>query len=96
MSQSIPDQFIDTMAALRAIETNNADPMRHAVRSLRMEAEQVIANALRNAYSLAQQARSIQKDHADAVKEALEAAAKTEPKGSALQSQGAVGDGGAA
>ncbi|MBD8632778.1 hypothetical protein IFT74_15545 [Oxalobacteraceae sp. CFBP 8755] len=80
MSQSIADQFIDTMAALRALDIASDDPMRHVMRSLKQEAEQIISEALRSAWTLAHHARNAQKDAAVAVKEALEATAQNEKK----------------
>ena len=75
MSQSISDQFIDTMIALRAIEPENDEPMRYAMRTIKSEAEMIISEALRRAYNLSHQARAIQRDAADAIKEAVSAAA---------------------
>ncbi len=82
MSQSIADQFIDTMAALRALDIDIAsdDPMRHVMRSLKQEAEQIISGALRSAWTLARHARNAQRDTAVAVKEAVEAAAPSPAK----------------
>jgi len=80
VSQSIADQFIEVMAAVRAIDIASDDPMRHVMRSLKQEAEQIISEALRRAGLLAYHARTVQHDAAEAVKEAVEAAAKAEPK----------------
>lgn len=80
MSQSIADQFIDTMAALRALDIASDDPMRHVMRSLKQEAEQIISEALRHAWTLAHHARDAQKDASVAVKEAVEAATQTDTK----------------
>jgi Na+-translocating ferredoxin:NAD+ oxidoreductase RnfC subunit len=80
MSQSIADQFIDTMAALRAITPENDEPMRHSIRMIKHEAEMIIEEALRRAYAMSYQARAIQKDAADAIKEAVSAAAPSPAK----------------
>ena len=80
MNRSLADDFISVMADLRAIDPDNDEPMRYAMRSIKNEAEQVIANALRTAHALAYQARSLQRDAAEAAKDAVEAATKTETK----------------
>lgn len=80
MSQSIADQFIDTMAAIRAIDIASDDPMRYVMRNLKQEAEQAISDALRHARVIAYHARDVQRDAAGAVKEAVEAAIKNETK----------------
>ena len=66
---SLSDQFIDTMAALRAIDPDNDEPARHQMRQLRMYAEQIIGNALTQAYSLAYLAKDMQREVAGIIKD---------------------------
>jgi len=77
MNQSIADDFIEVMAALRAINPDNDEPMRHSMQMLKSEGEQIISEALRRARHIAYHARLIQKDAASAVKDAVAAAAST-------------------
>lgn len=72
MSRSIADEFIQTMAELRAIDPDNDEPMRHVMRMIRSQAEQMIADTLRHASALAYNARQLPRDCADAGKEAAE------------------------
>lgn len=80
MSQSIADQFIEVMAAIRAIDIASNDPMRHVMRNLKQEAEQTLSDAIRRAGVLAYHARDVRRDAAEAIKEAVEAATQTESK----------------
>lgn len=73
-NQSLSDLFIDVMAQLRALDiSNNDEPMRHAIRSLKMTAESTIECALRSASSIAYHAGSLPRDCEEAVKEACAA-----------------------
>jgi hypothetical protein len=76
-SQSTADRFIAVMAQLRAIDPDNDEPMRHAMRALRNEAEAVIDSAIRHASQLAYWAEQVARDHRKEVE-----AAATPTKGS--------------
>ena len=63
--QSLADTFVDTLAAVRAMD-NGIDlthPERHVIRDLKRNAETLIADALRRARDLAYTAESIRELH---------------------------------
>lgn len=82
MSDSIADQFIITMAAIRELEqfTGNHEPMRHEVRELKQNAEQVLDDAIRCAWRIATSAKRVPKEAKIAADEAVKTAtAKATP-----------------
>lgn len=63
MRENLSSACIDAMAAVRAIDPGTDHPMRHAVRSLKHEAESVLENAFRTAHGLAILAQSTISDY---------------------------------
>ncbi|KOC21160.1 hypothetical protein GL58_10730 [Comamonas testosteroni] len=63
-NQSLADQAVDTIAAIRNLDTgSNMDhPERHAVREMKRVASEIVTNALRQAQALVYSAESLQKD----------------------------------
>jgi hypothetical protein len=70
---SICDRFIEVMAMLRSIDPGNDEPMRHAIRSQRRIAEQLIDDAIRQAFELAWLAKDIPVQGKAMVEEAIAA-----------------------
>lgn len=73
MSQeSLADRAVATLAEVRAIgdSLTNDHPMRHSVRGMKMAAEQILADAMRQAADLAYRAKQLVKDHEDAMEAA--------------------------
>ncbi|MFY9480248.1 MAG: hypothetical protein WAQ08_21650 [Aquabacterium sp.] len=62
--QSLADQAVETLAAVSAMTDalTNDHPERHAVRSLKPIAQDIISNALRQARDLAYQAEEMQRE----------------------------------
>lgn len=65
---SLADDVVIALAEVRAIGENmdNEHPMRHAVRSMKRTAEDIIGNAMRQATDLAYQATRLEKDFQEA------------------------------
>lgn len=61
-NQSLADQAVDTIAAIRSLDTStNMDhPERHAVRDMKRMATEIVTNALRQAHALVYSAQSLQ------------------------------------
>lgn len=79
MSESIADRFITTMARINSLDahTGNEEPMRHQVRMLKHECEQIIDDAIRSAWRIANHAHCLPKEAKAACDEAVKAAATT-------------------
>ena len=69
-TQSLADCAVSAISDVLAIGENMDDehPMRHAVRNMKRTAEQIIADAMRQATELAYQAKKLVKDHDEAMK----------------------------
>lgn len=64
MSPNLSSQCISAMAAVTAIKaSDNEHPMRHAVRNIKQQAEDVLANAFRTAEWLAATAQMVVDDY---------------------------------
>ena len=63
-NQSLADQAVDTIAAIRNLDTgtNMDHPERHAVREMKRVASEIVTNALRQAQALVHSAQSLQQD----------------------------------
>lgn len=63
-NQSLADQAVDTIAAIRNLDTwtNMDHPERHAVREMKRVASEIVTNALRQAQALVYSAESLQQD----------------------------------
>lgn len=61
---SLADMFVEVMAEIAAIEAgiDNDHPHRHAFRRLRQTADVQLAEAMRNAVSIAEVARMLRRD----------------------------------
>lgn len=57
--KSLADRFIEVMALIHSIDPSNDEPARHIMRRNRRMAEQLIDNALRQAFELAYQAQDM-------------------------------------
>jgi hypothetical protein len=81
MSDSIADRFIVTMARIRELDahTGNEEPMRHQVRMLKHECEEIIDSAIRSAWRIANHAHGLPKDAKEARDEAVKAATTKDP-----------------
>lgn len=67
-AQSTADRFIELMAAIKSLQTdNNDEPMRHAVRRCKNNANMILDDAISQAWGLVEIARQLPKDCADAV-----------------------------
>ena len=67
---SLADCAIDAVSAVRAIgeQIDNEHPMRHAVRSMKRTAGQILFDAFRQARDLSYQAERLTKDYDDSKK----------------------------
>ncbi len=73
MAESIADRFIITMARINELDAVSADdPMRYAVWTLKQQAQQVLSDAARNAWCIADAAHRMRDDAAKAIAEAKE------------------------
>jgi len=74
---STADRFIELMAAIKALTTDGIDdPMRHAVRQCKDNANMILDDAINQAWGLVEIGRNIPKDCADAVAEAKKGGAE--------------------
>lgn len=66
---SLADCAVSALAEVRAMGDNmeNDHPMRHAVRSMKRIAEQILSDAMRQAVDLAYQSKQLVKDHDEAM-----------------------------
>jgi len=78
--ESICDRFIGVMAMLRSIDPGNDEPMRHAMRSQRRLAEQLIDNAIRQAFELAWLAKDMPVQGKAMIEEAIAASNEVNSK----------------
>jgi len=71
--QSLADSAVYVLAEVRTMGESMADdrPMRHAVRSMRRTAEQILSDAMRQAADLAHQSNQLVKDFDAEIEEAL-------------------------
>lgn len=71
---SIADRFIESMAALNALDrlTDIDRPMRHQVRMIKAQARHMLDSAIRHAWELAIVAEGMARDAEKAIKEASE------------------------
>lgn len=68
--QSTSDRFVDLMGAIRRLDADNSDPMRHAVRRLKNNANAILDRAINEAWEVVEVARQLPGDCADAITEA--------------------------
>lgn len=66
---SLADSAVIALAEVRAIgeKLDNEHPMRHAVRSMKRTAEQILSDAMRQATDISYQAKQLVKDHDEAI-----------------------------
>lgn len=69
IGQSIPDRFVEVVAAIRALEPKDDDPMRYVMWSMQEEAFRAIGDAINQAQHICGTARMLQRDLGEVAKE---------------------------
>lgn len=75
MAESLADRAVQVLGVVSGIETNNDQPERHTVRSLKNAAQAILDSAFQQAMHIALLAEQIQRDDRDAEAAAVRAAA---------------------